>query len=417
MSEALVVGNGIKAQMVIGAAIALDYAAHEAALAPLEPDMLESIHVGRALEKARKLRRDGETVDLVSITDGEQYEMEMLHELSLCCSSYLSFSFLESAVAKTVTAYRDSWLRRETLHAVNVDQGDLAKALQGILERYTDMQIKDAEADVFEYDAYIRDLATDTTGQRIATGIKRIDETVGGLPLGSLSIIGARPSVGKTTLACNMAVRNLKAGKNVVLFSLEMSRNQIYDRIAAMMSGVNYGAINRHQLSLQERTRVAQGLKVMQGYPGKLTVYDNTYSVDKMWLDVARIKPHMVVVDFLQYISTGHKESRATEVAEVVRKFKQMARTFNTHVMLLSQLSRSAEAEDRPTMGNLKESGGIEEGGDIIMLLHRPGVRDSSQDKRYTELIVAKNKYGRVGMVHLDFDGETQRFTDGNSGD
>ena len=411
----ITVGNSINAQMVIGAAIAMDYVTHEAVLAPLEPDMLESMHIGRALEKARELRKNGEAVDLVSITDGEQYEMEMFQELSVCCSEYLSFAFLESAVAKTITVYRESWLRRETLHAVNVDQGDLAKALQGILERYIDMQTKDAEADVFEYDEYIRNLATDTKGQRIATGIKRIDETVGGLPLGSLSIIGARPSVGKTTLACNMAVRNLKAGKNVVLFSLEMSRNQIYDRIAAMMSGVNYGAINRHQLSLQERTKVAQGMKIMQGYPGKLTVYDNTYSVDKMWLDVARIKPEMVIVDFLQYISTSHKENRATEVAEIVRKFKQMARTFNTHVMLLSQLSRNAESEDRPTMANLKESGGIEEGGDIIMLLHRPGVRDSSKDKSYAELVVAKNKYGRVGLVVLHFDGETQRFTDGDT--
>lgn len=241
------------------------------------------------------------------------------------------------------------------------------------------------------------------------TGFEKLDKLLnGGFIEGTISTIGARPSTGKTTFAINIlkACLDFKS----VFFSLEMSGRMIYDRIVSDMLGIEYGKIHRHDLSDSEFEKVK---KLLEAYEN-LTVIDNLYEVEKITAYVYVNKPKLAVIDFVQVISTQKNFiDNRQRIDFISQKLKKCAKETKCCFIVLSQITRNGK--DEPTMSDLKESGGLEQDSDYIILLHRPYV-NNKEDKKIspaeTKLKLDKNKFGNTGVIYYKFNGMFQRFTE-----
>ena len=226
----------------------------------------------------------------------------------------------------------------------------------------------------------------------LATGLPDLDQTILGLNAGELILIAARPGMGKTSLALNIALHVGKtSGKTVAVFSLEMAREQLTTRLLAGEGLVDSQKLLTGKLSADEWRRVGAAATTISATD--IRIDDNpSLSVADMNAQCRRI-PNLglVVIDYLQLMQTSGKyDNRVLEISETTRKLKILARELNVPIILLSQLSRGPEqrTDHRPVMADLRESGAIEQDADVIMLLYRPAVYDAEADNT-TEVIVA----------------------------
>ena len=256
----------------------------------------------------------------------------------------------------------------------------------------------------------------------LKTGFRDLDKKTAGLQKGDLVIIGARPAMGKTTFAQNLAYNIASMNKRGVLFfSMEMAANEIVDRMISDVSGVNNWNIRTGNISEDEFNRIGEAMSEMDELP----IYiDDTSSMTIMELrNKARRAMHdhnigIVVVDYLQLIqgSDRYKGNRVQEVTEISRGLKILARELEIPVVALAQLSRGVTGRDdpRPVLSDLRESGSIEQDADLVMFLHRPDYYrqndDNYEETHITELIVAKHRHGAVGKIELYFHPELLRF-------
>ena len=256
----------------------------------------------------------------------------------------------------------------------------------------------------------------------LKTGFRDLDKKTAGLQKGDLVIIGARPAMGKTTFAQNLAYNIASINKKGVLFfSMEMAANEIIDRMISDVSGVDNWKMRTGNLTDEEFSRIGDALGEMDEIP----IYiDDTSSMTIVELrNKARRAMHdhdigVVIVDYLQLIqgSDRYKGNRVQEVTEISRGLKILARELEIPVVALAQLSRSVTGRDdpRPVLSDLRESGSIEQDADLVMFLHRPDYYrqndDNYEETHITELIVAKHRHGAVGKIELYFHPELLRF-------
>ena len=256
----------------------------------------------------------------------------------------------------------------------------------------------------------------------LKTGFKDLDNKTAGFQKGDLVIIGARPAMGKTTFAQNLAYNIASINKKGVLFfSMEMAANEIIDRMISDVSGVDNWKMRTGNLSDEEFARIGDALGEMDEIP----IYiDDTSSMTIMELrNKARRAMHdhnigIVVVDYLQLIqgSERYAGNRVQEVTEISRGLKILARELEIPVIALAQLSRGVTGRDdpRPVLSDLRESGSIEQDADLVMFLHRPDYYNQNKDDfvptNITELIIAKHRHGAVGKIELYFHPELLRF-------
>ncbi|MBR2803453.1 replicative DNA helicase [Candidatus Saccharibacteria bacterium] len=256
----------------------------------------------------------------------------------------------------------------------------------------------------------------------LKTGFRDLDKKTAGLQKGDLVIIGARPAMGKTTFAQNIAYNIASINKRAVLFfSMEMAANEIVDRMISDVSGVDNWKMRTGNLSEEEFQKIGDALGEMDELP----IYiDDTSSMTIVELrNKARRAMHdhdigVVIVDYLQLIqgSDRYKGNRVQEVTEISRGLKILARELEIPVVALAQLSRSVTGRDdpRPVLSDLRESGSIEQDADLVMFLHRPDYYrqndDNYEETHITELIVAKHRHGAVGKIELYFHPELLRF-------
>lgn len=247
------------------------------------------------------------------------------------------------------------------------------------------------------------------------TGFSQLDAITTGLNKSDLIILAARPAMGKSALALNIAVNCCKQSmKEVVIFSLEMGKEQLVTRMLASESLVNNTCLRSGQISPEDWTKLAAGTESLQRLP--------IYLDDGAGINVPQMKAKLrrmrnlglVVIDYLQLMSSPNKHtSRVTEVSEITRQLKLMAKELNVPVIALSQLSRSSEKRDdkRPMLSDLRESGSIEQDADIILFLYRDAYYDKeNSDQSTAECIVAKNRHGSTGTVNLAWIGEYTLF-------
>lgn len=250
--------------------------------------------------------------------------------------------------------------------------------------------------------------------KRIATGFLKLDKVSGKLEKGTVSIIGAYPSCGKTAFALNIINYNLRHTKNkCVLFSLEMSAAQIFERMVSDRCDIDYSSIRQHTLSEEERKKAGM-LSANVAKTGRLIICDRIYYAEEIVKTIGDIKPDFAVIDFLHCVRAVKKcENRRTEIDYISQCFKQCAKRYGCHIIVLCQVSRPEKGTKRPPrMSDLKESGGLEQDGDYIIMLDRPYVLDKEADPAEASVLVDKNKYGDTGQIMYKFFGHKQRFVE-----
>lgn len=241
----------------------------------------------------------------------------------------------------------------------------------------------------------------------IPTGFKIMDELLnGGFIKGTIATVGARPSTGKTTFAINIASYNRKS--KVLFFSLEMSARMIYDRIMADYFNEDYSKTGKHEGI--EITDVADMLDNYENFK----IIDDLSDIEDITNMIYQQNPDFVIIDFVQIVtSIQNFIDNRQRVDYISQQLKRVAKKINCCILALSQLTRNAK--EKPTMSALKESGGLEQDSDYIILLHRDYVNNKSDDEvdaKDTDVILDKNKFGRTKELKFEFYGKYQRFSE-----
>ena len=286
--------------------------------------------------------------------------------------------------------------------------------------------------DVIEKETYSRltkmnDPETADDFKGIPTGISALDKVITGLNKSDLIIVGARPGMGKTSFALNVA-RNvaINAKKTVCFFSLEMTRDQLAQRMLSNEASIESEKLRTGELSTDEWTRLVQAGTNLSSAS---LYFDETpgITVPEMKAKLRRVnggKVDLVVIDYLGLMQSAKRtENRVQEVSDITRNLKAMAKELNVPVIACAQLSRGTEAKGKshkPALADLRESGSIEQDADIVMFIYRENYYRSETeddanpenmpDPNKAEIIVAKNRHGGVDTVPLYWDGKFTRF-------
>lgn len=252
----------------------------------------------------------------------------------------------------------------------------------------------------------------------LSTGFRDLDVALTGLNKSDLILVAARPGMGKTAFALNIALNAAKSsGKDVVVFQLEMSKDQLASRFLASEALLDSHKLKTGSLNQDDWIKIARATSVL--------AKTHLYVDDNPAITVAEIKAKcrrlgenlgLIVIDYIQLMQSGGKrsENRVQEVAEISRSLKIMAKELNVPVVCLSQLSRAAEqrADKRPMLSDLRESGAIEQDADIVMFIYRDDYYDAESDeKNVAEIILAKNRHGATGTVELQWIGQYTTFS------
>ena len=253
----------------------------------------------------------------------------------------------------------------------------------------------------------------------IPTGFADLDQYLSGLQRSDLIILAARPSVGKTTLALDIARQAaLKHSSSTAIFSLEMSTQQLVDRMIAAESRVNAWNLRTGNLSTEaEFSKIRDSLDRLSKAP--IFIDDMAgNSIMRMRSVCRRIKAEngldLVVVDYLQLMSTSKNyDNIVNQVTEISRSLKGLAKEFNVPVLALSQLSRAVESRGgKPRLSDLRDSGSIEQDADVVMFIHREDKgKDESEKTNIAQILIEKHRNGPVGRVDLYFDEKFSTFT------
>ena len=259
---------------------------------------------------------------------------------------------------------------------------------------------------------------SDVTG--ITTGFADLNKKINGLQRTDLILLAARPAMGKTAFSLNL-VQNaaLKGDASVAVFSLEMSKEQLVQRMLSAQSNVELSKIKTGNLGASDWPRIIDALSVLS--EANIFIDDTPgIKISEIRSKCRRLKIEkgldLILIDYLQLMEgEGKNENRQQEIAKISRSLKILAKELDCPVVALSQLSRSPELrkDHRPILSDLRESGSIEQDADIVMFLYRDEYyHDDSEKKNIGEVIISKNRHGETGNVELVWFGQVQKFAD-----
>ena len=373
-------------------------------------------------------------VDLLTITD----ELKKKDNLDLVGgSAYLTELTNYVPTAAHAAAYADMVTQKAVRRRLIKASGDISELgyneehnVQELLEQaeaelfaVSDQSLKQdltsIETILLESFDRLEELHRNKGGLRgVKTGYRDLDNMTAGLQRSDLIILAARPAMGKTTLVTNLAYNVATLNKQSVLFfSLEMSKEQLIDRMLSDVSGVDSWNIRTGNLSDEDFSKLSEASGEMAEAP----IYiDDTPGITVLEMRTkARRAAHnaplgLIVIDYLQLIQGRRTDgNRVQEVSEISRGLKLLARELNVPVIALSQLSRTVESRSPqiPQLADLRESGSIEQDADIVMFIYREAYYNPDTDREnITDLIIAKHRNGPVGKVELYFHPERLRF-------
>lgn len=251
----------------------------------------------------------------------------------------------------------------------------------------------------------------------VPTGFKKLDRLLTGLHEGELILIGARPSMGKTSFAINVAQQAAKAGKTTAVFSLEMPNKQIVTRILCSEARVNMQNVRLGHMENEDWRRLAMAGELLYNRPlylddsSSLTPSQLRSRLRRLMMDKG---VDLVVIDYLQLMSAdGRPENRQLEVGEISRRLKSIALELKIPIIACAQLSRAttSRADKRPVLSDLRDSGSIEQDADVVMFLHRETYYNTSEtDPNKAEVIIAKQRNGPTETVEFYWQSEFTTF-------
>lgn len=248
-----------------------------------------------------------------------------------------------------------------------------------------------------------------------STGLKALDATTQGLRRGDLSVIGGRPSMGKSILAENIARHNAKKGLAVRIQSYEMGAKDLAIRGCAADKEVDYGNARRGRMTAGEVDLLNDYINELSGW--NLSVDSESLNIDELVAECRIQKQQhgldLLVVDHIHLMPLQDVRNEVRELDEITAKLKRLAIELDIHVIAVAQLNRGKEKalETRPTMSDIRGSGGIEQNANLVIFPYRPAYYDNSENPTKAELILAKNRDGMRGTLHIGFRGEYQKFT------
>lgn len=246
----------------------------------------------------------------------------------------------------------------------------------------------------------------------VPTGFAELDKLIGGWQSSDLVILAARPGMGKTAFALNCVANAARSGKQVVIFTLEMTKEQLVSRILSSESRVDSSRLTRGDLNEEEEDRLAQGARQVHDFMAYAGI-DETPGISLMELR-SRCRRYqkengldMIVVDYLQLMTAATKsDNREREISEISSGLKNLAKELSVPVIALAQLNRGPDArpDKRPKISDLRESGSLEQDADMIMFIYRDEYYNpASEDQGLAELLVAKNRHGSMATIKLAF--------------
>jgi replicative DNA helicase len=254
----------------------------------------------------------------------------------------------------------------------------------------------------------------------VPTGFLDLDNVVGGLQAGNMVVVAARPSMGKTALALGIAEHAaLQKGLAVAVFSLEMSGDELIQRLLASTAVVDAGRIRAGKLAPEDWSRIGRAADKLSA--ARLYIDDSEgVTVGEMRTKLRRLKSRdgldLLIVDYIQLMEGGRErrdENRVQEISAISRSLKMLARDLEVPIICVSQLNRAPDArtDKRPMLSDLRESGAIEQDADLVLMIYRDDYYDdASEEKGIAEVNVAKNRHGPTEKVKLTFRGSYAKF-------
>lgn len=373
-----------------------------------------SSQLARAFDEIQAMELENQVIDVVSLSQRLEQKtgrswMAMLGE---CQMDSFSETFFQTSQLVMIDAYR----RRE-MSRIAADLGkeyNPDKAIRELMEieqtekKFTHTLPEAAIAAIEKAQEYAR--RDGVPG--LTTGLARLDEVIGGFQAPDLYVLGARPAMGKTSVALNFMLAHKVP---VAFFSTEQPHDQIGLRAIAATSGVSAKAMRTATFDPAESERMYGA--VTQLTQQQIYINDNgVITISELMREARRMKYNhdiqAVYVDYIQRIRSGNTDRRL-EVSEVVTGLKSLAKELEIPVIALAQVSRTVESRNdrRPRMGDLLESGVIEQEADVVMMLYRDEVYDASTpDKGIIELALAKNRHGQVGILKFAWLAETMQI-------
>lgn len=383
------------------------------------------------------LDNEGKPFDVVTVAEWLDCHQQLEAAGGL---SYLAALADNTAGASNITAYADIVRKRSILRQLIHATNEISSTVFNPQGRNSDQILDYAEQTIFEIaeqeakgrksyrpikELLVRALdrvdelfRLDNPITGVPTGFDDLDERTAGLQPSDLIIIAGRPSMGKTALAINIAEHAAIKGKmTVAIFSMEMPGEQLAMRMMSSLGRIDQHKVRTGKLSDDDWPRLTSAVEILKD--AKLFIDDTpALTPAELRARCRRIKResglNMIVVDYLQLMQVpGTVENRATEISEISRSLKAMAKELNVPVLALSQLNRSLEQRPnkRPVMSDLRESGAIEQDADVIIFIYRDEVyNEDTPEKGKAEIIIAKQRNGPIGMVPLTFLGQYTRF-------
>ena len=414
----------------------------------LRPEMFYARQNGQIFAEMVRLFTAGQTVDFVTLLDA--VTGEGVFESADAAKVYLT------GLAETVPS-----ISNVQAYAKIVQEKYLVRQLMGaakdILEQSgeepdADLLLESAEQKIYEIRSgrdtsaltSISSVIVDTLVnlQKIAgpdrdkyagipTGFTYLDTVLTGMGRSDLIILAARPGMGKTSFALNIATNVAKKQKiPVAIFSLEMTKDQLTSRILSAEAGIDSQAFRTGKLKEEDWDDLARASEMLHDAPiymddtSGITIPEVKAKIRRINQDPSRPDIGLVIIDYLQLMTSGRRtENRVQEISDITRNLKIMAKELNVPIIALSQLSRSAEkatgrSDHRPQLSDLRDSGSIEQDADVVLFLyrqayynrHQDGAEEQQADERTAECIVAKNRHGETSTVQLGWDGAHTRF-------
>jgi len=404
----------------------------------LPEDFYDGSH-RRAYEIMREMAEKGKPVD--PLTFFEELSRRNLSE-TLGGQAFIA-GFVDSVPTTANVEYHVRIVREKSVHRRLIQVGAEIARLGYSEDREIEDVLDEAERAVFEISQRgsqipyrrVSDVlgptfrgieekfhSPDSSVTGIPSGFVDFERLTGGFQPGSLNIIAARPSMGKTALALDMAMyASVERGIPVLMFSLEMGSEQLVQRMLGSRAGVNVHDLRTgmfHENSWKDLAQAAGDLSKAPFYiddSSVLSTLELRARCRRFKSQVMKSATGLIVVDYLQLMQFSRRiESKQQEVAEISRSLKAIARELEVPVIALSQLSRAVESrtEKRPQLSDLRDSGAIEQDADLVVLLYRSGYYDAAPDENDTsaDIIVAKHRNGPTGTVHLTFIKEHASF-------
>lgn len=388
------------------------------------------------LRSIAKLEANDKPFDVITLSE----ELGKTHELDDAGGlAYLGRLAKETPSAANIKAYADIVRERSVLRQLIEIGTDIAGSAYNPEGRESRELLDQAEQQVFriaEQGAKVRNgfvdikkLLTATVEKidflyeqegnitGIATGFTEFDNMTTGLQKGDLVIIAGRPSMGKTTFAMNIAENAAIAQDvSVAVFSMEMPGDALTMRMISSLGRINSQSLRTGDLQDEDWPRITSAVSILS--EKKIFIDDSAaLSLSEVRARSRRLKREhglgMIVIDYLQLMQGSGSENRATEISEISRGLKALAKELELPVLALSQLNRSLEQRPnkRPVMADLRESGAIEQDADLIVFIYRDEVyNDDSPDKGTAEIIIAKQRNGPIGKTRLTFLGQYTKF-------